>query len=168
MSTDTTPTITPAPRDEQPAFTPSPFQQGPAQTSNPWDNDQEFIDLLQSKGYACPGSNAGDYAFGAWLYDFCVAYRGGSIPAAAPTITALNPDTGPANTDATVAITGTGFDSGAQVQVGASLIAPSGTPTATDLSVLIPAADLANIGTVQISVRNGDGQTSGTLDFNVT
>jgi len=37
-----------------------------------------------------------------------------------------------------------------------------------DLSVLIPAAEIAAAGTVQIKVKNGDGQESGTLDFTVT
>lgn len=167
-----TPTISPPPADQQPAFAANP---PPAETLSPfawpgapWENDSAFIAALQLWGYACPGSNVGDYAFLNWLYQFSGAYKGGTTPPA-PTISALNPNTGPANTDATVEITGTGFDPATvQVQVGASLLTPNPNPTATDLVVLIPAADLATAGPVAISVKNGDGQVSGTLDFTVT
>jgi hypothetical protein len=72
-----TPTITPTSADQQPAFTPSPLQQGPTPgTQAPWDGDQAFVDLVKEKGYSCPGSNAGDYAFTAWLYDFYLAAKG--------------------------------------------------------------------------------------------
>jgi hypothetical protein len=80
----------------------------------------------------------------------------------------LNPSSTPANADVTVSITGTGFDSGAKVMVGPTEIAPTGTPTATDLSVLIPAADISIAGAVQISVKNGDGQTSNAMNLTLT
>jgi hypothetical protein len=135
--------------------------------ANAWDGDPVFINLYTSKVYGCPGSYGGDYAFHAWAYDFYLAVRGAG-PAPAPTISALNPNTGPANTDVTVEITGTGFDSGASVMVGATKLSPVATPTPTDLSVLIPAADIAAAGPVQISVKNSDGQTSGSATFTAT
>src|SRR5215510_14325506 len=118
-------TILPAPPDQQPAFVPSPYQAEPVQTGDPWDQNQAFKDLVQELGYSCPGSNVGDYAFTAWLYNFYLRASGGSAPAAAPTITSLTPDTGPANADITVAIAGTGFDpASVKVVVGASELTP--------------------------------------------
>jgi hypothetical protein len=76
------PAIFPAPLNQQPAFAPSPFQQGVTMSENdPWYNDQAFQDLVREKGYACPGSNVGDHAFVAWMYDFYLGAKGG---AAAP------------------------------------------------------------------------------------
>jgi hypothetical protein len=152
-------TISPAPVDQQPAFTPSPFQEV-SSVSNPWDSDQGFKDLVQTRGYSCPGSNVGDYAFTAWLYAFYLDATGAAPPAAAPTVTALNPSSTPANADVTLAITGTGFDSGAHVMVGPTEVSPTGTPTPTDLSVLVPAATISIAGAVDITVKNGDGQLS--------
>jgi hypothetical protein len=160
-------TVQPAPPDQQPAFTPS-LSQEVSPISNPWDEDQGFKDLMEAKIFSCPGSNAGDYAFLAWLYDFYQASSGGAAPAAAPTVTALNPNTAPANADVTVAITGTGFDASAKVMVGPTEVSPTGTPTPTDLSVLIPAADISIPGAVDISVKNGDGQTSNVISLTLT
>jgi len=96
-------------------------------------------------------------------------YAAAPVTAPAPAITALTPNTAPANADITVAVTGTDFDPATvKVLVGTTELTPVPTPTATDLSVLVPAADIATAGTVQISVKNGDGQQSGTLDFTVT
>jgi hypothetical protein len=85
-----------------------------------------------------------------------------------PTVTALNPATGPANTDITVSITGTGFNTGATVNIGTahSLVPTNITPT--DLTVLVAAVNIAQPGTLPMSVRNADGQTSNVLDFTVT
>ena len=89
-------------------------------------------------------------------------------PAAPPTVTALNPATGPANTDITVDITGTGFDTGATVNIGtAHSIVPSNI-TPTDISVLIKAVNIAAAGTLAVSVTNGDGQESNAVNFTVT
>src|ERR1700756_2650709 len=85
----------------------------------------------------------------------------GPPPALAPTITALNPATGPAGADITVNITGTGFDAGATVNVGVahSLVPASSAPTA--LSVLFSGAShIAYPGVLPVSVTNGDGQVS--------
>jgi IPT/TIG domain len=93
----------------------------------------------------------------------------GPPPALAPTITALNPATGPAGVDITVNIAGTGFDSGPTVNIGLahSLVPTSITPT--DLSVLFSGtAHIAYSGVLPVSVRNADGQTSNALDFTVT
>lgn len=89
--------------------------------------------------------------------------------APAPTITTLNPNTGPANADINLAINGTGFDPATvKVLVGATELAPYPTPTETDLGFALPAAEIATPGTVQIAVKNGDGQQSGSLDFTAT
>jgi hypothetical protein len=87
---------------------------------------------------------------------------------AAPTLTALNPTGAPANADVTVNVTGSGFDLGATAIVGATRLDPTGTPTQTTFSVVIPAADIAAAGAVQVSVKNGDGQLSNALNFTVT
>jgi hypothetical protein len=86
----------------------------------------------------------------------------------APTVTALNPATGPANTDITVSITGTGFNTGATVNIGTahSLVPTNITPT--DLTVLVAAVNIAQPGILPVSVKNADGQTSNALDFTVT
>jgi len=96
-------------------------------------------------------------------------YAAAPVTAPAPAITALTPNTAPANADVTVAVTGTDFDPATvKVLVGTTELTPEPTPTATDLSVLVPAAEIAAAGTVQISVKNGDGQQSAGLDFTVT
>jgi hypothetical protein len=87
---------------------------------------------------------------------------------AAPTVIALNPNTGLANADVTVNITGTGFDAGAKAVIGTTALSPIGSPTQTAFSVVIPAAAIAAAGTVQVSVKNGDGQLSNALNFTVT
>jgi IPT/TIG domain len=86
-----------------------------------------------------------------------------------PTVTVLNPATGPANTDITVSITGTGFGAGATVNIGTahSLVPTNITPT--DLTVLFSgAAHIQYPGVLPVSVQNADGQVSNTLDFTVT
>jgi IPT/TIG domain len=89
--------------------------------------------------------------------------------APAPTITALNPNTGPANADITVAITGTGFDSAPTVTIGAAYGLVPSIVTPTDLSVLVSgAANIQFPGVLSMSVQNSDGQTSNALDFTVT
>jgi hypothetical protein len=87
----------------------------------------------------------------------------------APAVTALNPATGPANTDITVSITGTGFNTGATVNIGTahSLVPTNITPT--DLTVLFSGAmHIQYPGVLSVSVTNADGQTSNALDFTVT
>ena len=86
----------------------------------------------------------------------------------APTLSALNPNTARANVDVTVNITGTGFDAGVKAVIGTTALSPMGTPTPTAFSLLIPAANIATAGTVQLSVKNGDGQLSNALNFTVT
>jgi hypothetical protein len=86
-----------------------------------------------------------------------------------PAVTTLNPATGPAATDITVAITGTGFDAAPTVNIGVahSLVPASITPT--DLVVLFSgAAHIQFPGVLPVSVKNSDGQVSNELDFTVT
>ena len=85
------------------------------------------------------------------------------------TSSAENPATGPAATDITVTIAGSGFDAGPTVSIGVahSLVPTSITPT--DLSVLFSGtAHIAYPGVLPVSVTNSDGQTSNALDFTVT
>jgi len=142
----------------------------PAQTGNPWDQDQAFKDLVAAKGFACPGSPVGDYAFTAWLYDFYKGASGGTPPVTppAPTLTSLTPATGVAGADVTVAIVGTGFDAGATVDVGGTTLTPEVGGTATDLSVIIPGTSIPSAGPVQVAVKNSDAQWSNQLQFDVT
>jgi hypothetical protein len=123
--------------------------------------DQEFVNFLAG----CPVRWQGDTGFQNWCKTLAA---GGPTPAAAPVITALSPSTGPANTDVTVNITGSGFDSGATVNIGSAfgLVPTSNTPT--ELSVLVQAVNITQAGTLAMSVKNGDGQVSNTLDFTVS
>jgi hypothetical protein len=86
-----------------------------------------------------------------------------------PTITALTPSTGPAATDITVDITGTGFAAAVTVNIGAAHSLAPISVTPTDLSVLFSGAEhIAYPGVLPVSVENPDGQVSSTLDFTVT
>jgi hypothetical protein len=87
---------------------------------------------------------------------------------AAPTLSALNPSSAPANAAVTVNITGTGFDTGVKALVGTTQLTPMGTPTHTAFSVIIPATAIATAGICALSVKNGDGQLSNALNFTVT
>jgi IPT/TIG domain len=85
-----------------------------------------------------------------------------------PAITALSPNSAPANADVTVSITGTGFRPGATVSVG---IAFGHVPTAvtpTELSFVIPAKNIEFAGVLPVKVVNSDGQESNSLDFTAT
>jgi IPT/TIG domain len=100
---------------------------------------------------------------------YVVANHYAGVPGPLPTITALNPATGPAGVDITVAISGTGFDAAPTVNIGTahSLVPTSITPT--DLTVLFSgAAHIAYPGVLPVSVTNSDGQVSNALDFTVT
>jgi hypothetical protein len=82
-----------------------------------------------------------------------------------PTITALSPNSAPANADVTVTITGTGFRPGATVTVGIALgHVPTGI-TPTELSLVIPAKNIEFPGVLPVKVVNSDGQESNILDF---
>jgi hypothetical protein len=181
VTTPVNPTPTP---QSDPAFVPSPLQP-PVPAKDPWEEDA-FKAEVAAAGF--PGSPQADSAWMAAFYKFksggaaatqpgattspgTTTQPAGTTPppaAAAPTVTALNPSSTPANTDVTVNITGTGFDSGAKVMVGPTEVSPTGTPTPTDLSVLIHAVDISIAGAVEISVKNGDGQTSNTMSLTLT
>jgi hypothetical protein len=100
---------------------------------------------------------------------YVVANYYASIAVPAPTITALNPATGPAGADITVDITGTGFGLFARVNIGeAHSLAPLSV-SPTDLSVLFSGtAHIAYPGTLPVSVQNSDGQVSNEVDFTAT
>ena len=69
----------------------------------------------------------------------------------------------------TVAITGTGFDAGATVHIGAAHSLVPLSNNTDHLSVLFSGtAHIAYPGVLPVSVTNGDGQTSNAMDFTVT
>ena len=90
------------------------------------------------------------------------------ITLAGPTLTAINPATALAGSGATqIALTGTGFVSGAVARFGNGNLATTFT-SATALTATIPAGSLAAPGSTDITVRNPDGQTSNARPFVVT
>ena len=107
---------------------------------------------------------------------YVVAYHYAGVPGPPlaeagppPTVTALNPATGPAATDITVDITGTGFAAAATVNIGVAHSLPAISITPTNLSVLFSGEfHIQYPGVLPVSVKNPDGQVSNTLDFTVT
>ncbi|MCL4784394.1 MAG: putative Ig domain-containing protein [Bryobacterales bacterium] len=88
-------------------------------------------------------------------------------PLPAPTLSQLNPSAAIAGSGPlAITVTGTNFVSGATVVFGGTDLTTS-FDSATQLSATIPAGSLTTPGTVQVSVRNPDLQTSGTLPFTV-
>jgi hypothetical protein len=76
-----------------------------------------------------------------------------------PTITSFTPTSGGPGT--TVTLTGTNFTGATAVKFGAATTAPSGTPTATSLTVVVPAGATAG----PIRVLNANGWGSSTTSF---
>lgn len=85
-----------------------------------------------------------------------------------PTLTSITPNTGPANTDVTIAVVGTNFDPGAILIFGTAEASPSAPATPTDMSVDMGAAALPQPGTIMCMVRNSDGIDSNALPFTAT
>jgi hypothetical protein len=85
-----------------------------------------------------------------------------------PTLVSLTPNTGPANTDTTIALNGTNFDPDAIVMFGTAWVTPSSPPTSTDMSVDIGAVALAQPGTIMVKVRDSSGLDSNELPFTAT
>jgi hypothetical protein len=85
-----------------------------------------------------------------------------------PTLTSITPNTGPANTDVTIAIVGTDFDSGAILIFGTAYASPSAPATPTGMSVDMGAAALPQPGTIMVNVRNSNGLDSNALPFTAT
>ena len=82
-------------------------------------------------------------------------------------ITALNPSTGPKQTDVTIAIIGTGFDAAPRVSIGSAYgLVPTSIST-TALTVLVHAANIQQAGIMPMSVTNSDGQLSNAINFTV-
>src|SRR4029077_5648142 len=168
VTTPVNPTPTPT---SDPAFVPSPLQ-APPPAKDPWEEDA-FKQEVAAAGF--PGSPQADSAWMAALYKFksgaaATTQPGTTTPpaVAAPSVTALNPSSTPANVDVILAITGTGFDSGAKVMVGPTEISPIGTPTSTALNVFVPAATISIAGAVDIAIKNGDGQLSNVSALTLT
>ena len=86
----------------------------------------------------------------------------------APVLEALNPDTAPAGADLTLDMTGTGFDPGATVNVGAAYGLVPSSVSETSLSVLVKALNILLPGTLVVSVLNSDRQQSNDLTLTLT
>ncbi|HBP22613.1 MAG TPA: hypothetical protein DEA08_33145 [Planctomycetes bacterium] len=90
------------------------------------------------------------------------------VDGAAPVVDSLSPTSGPLAGGTLVTLSGSGFDSDAQVRFGGTLAASSGT-TSTALSVLTPAA--SNAGLVEVRVTNpstGLSTLAGTFTYSDT
>lgn len=87
-----------------------------------------------------------------------------------PVLASISPQTATAGSvDVTLTVTGSGFESGAQVYWGANPL-PTTVLSTTRLQATIPASRLAYAGSYPIMLSNGDAATydSGTLAFTVT
>ena len=93
-------------------------------------------------------------------------YTAGDSTPAAPTLTSIAPTTGTSATGATVTCTGTGFRTGCVVRQGSTNLATTFV-SATSVTAAEVGKGLA-AGTVQITVRNPDGDTTVTKPFVVT
>jgi hypothetical protein len=117
----------------------------------------------------CPSSWQGDHGFQQWmqgLYDLGAA---GGFPALpTPVLSAIAPDTGPANTDIALTLSGTDFDPLATVNIGIAFGLVPSSVTPTEISVLVQAGNIAEPGTLGVSVTNPDGQVSAVVDFTVS
>src|SRR5262249_35694892 len=78
-------------------------------------------------------------------------------PAAAPTITSLMPNSGPAAGGTSVTVTGTGFQSGATVTFNGTPGTSVMVVSATSITVVTPAM---TAGLVNVAVSNPDGQVA--------
>ena len=94
-----------------------------------------------------------------------VSWTGATAPG--PTVTALTPNSATAGGAAfTLTVDGANFVSGATVLWNGATRTTTFV-NATRVTAAITAADIAAAGSVPVSVRNPDGQTSGTLTFTV-
>jgi len=94
-----------------------------------------------------------------------VSWTGATAPG--PTVTTLTPNSATAGGGAfTLTVDGANFVSGATVLWNGATRTTTFV-SATRVTAAITAADIAAAGSVPVSVRNPDGQTSGTLTFTV-
>jgi hypothetical protein len=92
----------------------------------------------------------------------------GAGPPPPPALTALTPSSATAGGPAfTLTVDGANFNAGATVLWNGSARATTFV-SGTRLTAAIAAADIAAAGSVPVSVRNPDGQVSGTLAFTIT
>jgi hypothetical protein len=85
-----------------------------------------------------------------------------------PALTSITPNTGPANTDVTIAVVGTNFDPGAILIFGSAWAEPTAPATPTGMSVDMGGAAFPQPGTIMVNVRNSDGIDSNQLPFTAT
>ena len=97
-----------------------------------------------------------------------VSWTGAVTPPPGPTLTTLTPNTATAGGAAfTLTADGTNFVSGATVLWNGTTRTTTFV-SATRVTASIPASDIAVAGSAAVSVRNPDGQTSGTQTFTIT
>jgi hypothetical protein len=86
----------------------------------------------------------------------------------APVLDALTPGTAPAGVDLPLTITGSGFDQGATVNIGDAYGLVPDSVSNISLSVTVKALNILLPGTLEVSVTNGDRQTSNLLPLILT
>ena len=87
--------------------------------------------------------------------------------AGAPSVTSLSPSTGLHATVIAITIAGTGFQTGATVSFGGTVVTPT-TVTATSIAVSTAVGTIPAAGTVQVWVINPDQQLSNQSPFVAT
>jgi len=104
---------------------------------------------------------------------FVVEYNMGiaaaSVPLPSPTLLALAPGTiGHGSAAFNIQVIGQGFFNGAQIVFDGNVINPTTFIDANSLVGAVKSNWITTARTVQVSVRNADGQTSGALSFTIT
>ena len=83
---------------------------------------------------------------------------------AGPSLSAIDPNIGTAcGPDFPIRLTGTNFQSGSRVQFGSTLLTPSSTPSATQMTANVPGALILTPGSANVAAANPSTGTSGFL-----
>ena len=89
-----------------------------------------------------------------------------TINPTAPTLTSLSPASTTAGVGTSLTIAGTGFGSSPTVTFG-SFTLPVQSSTSSSITVAVPPADVPTAGSIPVTVANGTGAASNTLNFTV-
>ena len=87
------------------------------------------------------------------------------LTATAPTVTGINPTSGPASGGTTVTITGTGFNGATGVSFGSTAASSFNVDSDTQITATSPAANLSGAVDVTITTPNGTSATSSADQF---
>lgn len=87
------------------------------------------------------------------------------ITAAAPTVTGINPTSGPASGGTSVTITGTGFNGATRLSFGSTATSNFTVASDTQITATSPAANLSGAVDVTVTTPNGTSATSGADQF---